>query len=104
MTMVMLLVRKACASAATCSDRQRAMSSIAAAVSDFRSDTVTKPSKRLRAAIASAVVGDDVYGEGKVCILLFLAVHVGVMAFAVGAENDLNVSFAFNVVHAFYRC
>ncbi|PWT75394.1 MAG: low-specificity L-threonine aldolase [Proteobacteria bacterium] len=30
---------------------------------DFRSDTVTKPSEPMRAAMAAAEVGDDVYGE-----------------------------------------
>lgn len=30
---------------------------------DLRSDTVTKPSDRMRAAMAAAEVGDDVYGE-----------------------------------------
>ena len=30
---------------------------------DLRSDTVTKPSAAMRAAMATAVVGDDVYGE-----------------------------------------
>lgn len=30
---------------------------------DFRSDTVTKPTSGMREAMASAVVGDDVYGE-----------------------------------------
>jgi Beta-eliminating lyase len=65
-----MLVRKASVAARGCT--QRAMSSITAVVSDFRSDTITRPSKRLRAAMASAVVGDDVYGEGKVRILLFL--------------------------------
>src|SRR3954470_14380211 len=30
---------------------------------DLRSDTVTKPSPGMRAAMASADVGDDVYGE-----------------------------------------
>ena len=30
---------------------------------DLRSDTVTKPSAEMRAAIASAAVGDDVYGD-----------------------------------------
>jgi threonine aldolase len=33
------------------------------AVSDFRSDTVTRPTPAMRAAMASAEVGDDVYGE-----------------------------------------
>ena len=32
-------------------------------VSDFRSDTVTRPTPAMRAAMASAEVGDDVYGE-----------------------------------------
>ena len=30
---------------------------------DLRSDTVTKPTNKMRAAMASAVVGDDVFGE-----------------------------------------
>src|SRR5450631_3333366 len=30
---------------------------------DLRSDTVTKPSQKMRAAMAQAEVGDDVYGE-----------------------------------------
>src|SRR5579862_3658005 len=30
---------------------------------DLRSDTVTRPSARMRAAMAEAEVGDDVYGE-----------------------------------------
>jgi len=30
---------------------------------DFRSDTVTRPSKQMRQAIAEALVGDDVYGD-----------------------------------------
>jgi threonine aldolase len=32
-------------------------------VIDLRSDTVTKPSEKMRAAMAAAEVGDDVYGE-----------------------------------------
>lgn len=32
-------------------------------VVDLRSDTMTKPCKRLRAAMSGAVVGDDVFGE-----------------------------------------
>ncbi len=35
----------------------------AAGVSDFRSDTVTKPTTAMRQAMAEADVGDDVYGE-----------------------------------------
>ncbi|MGZ5427561.1 MAG: GntG family PLP-dependent aldolase [Thermoanaerobaculia bacterium] len=34
-----------------------------ASASDFRSDTVTKPTPRMRKAMAEAEVGDDVYGE-----------------------------------------
>ncbi|AIO19205.1 Low specificity L-threonine aldolase [Candidatus Izimaplasma bacterium HR1] len=30
---------------------------------DFRSDTVTKPTKAMREAMANAIVGDDVYGD-----------------------------------------
>ncbi|MGB7987510.1 MAG: beta-eliminating lyase-related protein, partial [Terracidiphilus sp.] len=30
---------------------------------DLRSDTVTQPSTAMRAAMAAAEVGDDVYGE-----------------------------------------
>jgi hypothetical protein len=30
---------------------------------DFRSDTVTKPTPQMRAAMANAEVGDDVFGE-----------------------------------------
>ena len=30
---------------------------------DLRSDTVTKPDAKMRAAMAAAEVGDDVYGE-----------------------------------------
>ena len=32
-------------------------------VIDLRSDTVTKPSQEMRAAMAAARVGDDVYGD-----------------------------------------
>src|SRR5438445_303321 len=32
-------------------------------ISDFRSDTVTKPTPAMRRAMADAEVGDDVYGE-----------------------------------------
>lgn len=32
-------------------------------IADFRSDTVTHPTDEMRAAMAAAVVGDDVYGE-----------------------------------------
>lgn len=32
-------------------------------ISDFRSDTVTRPTDRMRRAMAEAEVGDDVYGE-----------------------------------------
>ena len=37
---------------------------------DLRSDTVTKPDAQMRAAMASADVGDDVYGEDPTVNLL----------------------------------
>ncbi len=37
---------------------------------DLRSDTVTKPSDKMRAAMAAAEVGDDVYGEDPTVIRL----------------------------------
>jgi threonine aldolase len=36
---------------------------MASKIIDFRSDTVTKPTPAMRAAMANAEVGDDVYGE-----------------------------------------
>jgi threonine aldolase len=41
-----------------------------AAVIDLRSDTVTRPSQQMRAAMAAAEVGDDVYGEDPTINLL----------------------------------
>ena len=37
---------------------------------DLRSDTVTKPTAEMRAAFASAAVGDDVYGEDPTVVEL----------------------------------
>ena len=34
-----------------------------AELADFRSDTMTRPTPAMRAAMAAAVVGDDVWGE-----------------------------------------
>ena len=34
-----------------------------ATIIDLRSDTVTRPTAEMRAAMAAAEVGDDVYGE-----------------------------------------
>jgi threonine aldolase len=45
----------------------RAMSSTAA---DFRSDTVTRPTPAMRAAMAAAKVGDDVFGDDSTVIEL----------------------------------
>ena len=39
------------------------MSKLDAPIIDLRSDTVTRPTPEMRAAIAAAEVGDDVYGE-----------------------------------------
>ena len=36
---------------------------VAENVVDLRSDTITRPTAEMRAAMASAEVGDDVYGE-----------------------------------------
>ena len=41
-----------------------------AAIIDLRSDTVTKPTLAMRASMASAEVGDDVYGEDPTVNLL----------------------------------
>jgi len=35
------------------------------ALIDLRSDTVTKPTAAMRQAMATAEVGDDVYGDGS---------------------------------------
>ena len=40
------------------------------AVIDLRSDTVTRPSEAMRAAIAAAPVGDDQFGEDPTVNLL----------------------------------
>ena len=37
---------------------------------DFRSDTVTKPTKEMREAMANAIVGDDVYQDDPTIIEL----------------------------------
>ena len=37
---------------------------------DLRSDTVTRPSRAMRHAMASADVGDDVYGEDPTVVAL----------------------------------
>jgi len=39
-------------------------------ISDFRSDTVTRPSETMRRAMASAEVGDDVFGDDPTVIAL----------------------------------
>lgn len=41
----------------------RLLSSSQATVVDLRSDTLTKPTPKMREAMKNAVVGDDVYGE-----------------------------------------
>ena len=45
-------------------EEREAMEGSAATVwKDFRSDTVTRPTKEMREAMASAIVGDDVFGD-----------------------------------------
>ena len=39
---------------------------------DLRSDTVTKPTQEMRAAMAAAEVGDDVYGEDPTLSLIHI--------------------------------
>lgn len=46
----------------------------AASVVDLRSDTVTRPTPAMRAAMADAIVGDDVYGEDPTVVALEEAV------------------------------
>jgi threonine aldolase len=38
--------------------------------SDFRSDTVTRPTDKMRKAMAEAVVGDDVLGDDPTVLTL----------------------------------
>lgn len=58
----------------------------ASTVVDFRSDTVTLPCKRLRAAMAGAKVGDDVFGEDPSVSRL-----EGCVAMLLGKERGLFV-------------
>ncbi|CAM9771022.1 unnamed protein product [Ectocarpus sp. 12 AP-2014] len=53
---------------------------------DLRSDTMTKPCKRLRAAMAGAEVGDDVFGEDPTVVRLENCV-----AYLLGKEKGLLV-------------
>ena len=55
-------------------------------VIDLRSDTVTKPTPEMRAAMAAADVGDDVYGEDPTVNRL-----EGMAAAALGKESALFV-------------
>jgi len=50
--------------------RKRGRDKELAATIDLRSDTVTRPTPAMRAAMASAEVGDDVYGEDPTVNLL----------------------------------
>ena len=47
-------------------------------VIDLRSDTLTKPTEAMRAAMARAEVGDDVYGEDPTVLALEERVGPGV--------------------------
>src|SRR5689334_16325978 len=44
-------------------ERRRSVPSFRMAACDLRSDTLTRPTPAMRAVMASADVGDDVYGE-----------------------------------------
>jgi threonine aldolase len=50
--------------------KNREKASAMAPIIDLRSDTVTRPSLEMRAAMAAAEVGDDVYGEDPTVNLL----------------------------------
>ncbi|RLC47601.1 MAG: threonine aldolase [Candidatus Coatesbacteria bacterium] len=68
-------------------------------MSDFRSDTVTKPTPKMRQAMASAVVGDDVLGddptvqalEAKAAEMLGLEAALFVPSGTMGNEIAVNV-------------
>nr|HDM58891.1 aminotransferase class I/II-fold pyridoxal phosphate-dependent enzyme [Bacillota bacterium] len=68
-------------------------------ISDFRSDTVTKPTPKMRQAMASAVVGDDVLGddptvqalEAKAAEMLGLEAALFVPSGTMGNEIAVNV-------------
>ncbi len=59
---------------------------MSAILHDFRSDTVTRPSKGMRAAMAAAEVGDDVYSDDPTVLRL-----QAVLAERVGKEAGLFV-------------
>ena len=56
---------------------------------DFRSDTVTTPDDAMRAAMASARVGDDVYGDDPSVNALEERVAQGIVG---GAKNFSQVN------------
>ncbi len=67
---------------------------MSAILHDFRSDTVTRPSSGMRAAMASAEVGDDVYGDDPTVNRLeaILAERIGTEAglfVASGTQSNL---------------
>jgi threonine aldolase len=43
---------------------------VSPALVDLRSDTLTRPTEAMRAAMAGAEVGDDVYGEDPTVLAL----------------------------------
>lgn len=66
---------------------------------DLRSDTVTKPCDAMRRAMASADVGDDVYGEDPTVIrleaeLAALAGHEAGLFFPSGTQSNLVALFS----------
>ena len=52
------------------SDSAEASSTLSANMIDLRSDTVTRPTAKMRTAMATAEVGDDIYGEDPTINLL----------------------------------
>jgi len=67
--------------------------------SDFRSDTVTRPTPKMRRAMAEAVVGDDVLGddptvsslEAKAAAILGMEAALFVPSGTMGNETAVNV-------------
>ncbi|CAN0175516.1 unnamed protein product [Ectocarpus sp. 4 AP-2014] len=75
-----------CSSSSSSDSTAGASRAAPTAAVDLRSDTMTKPCKRLRAAMAGAEVGDDVFGEDPTVVRLEDCV-----AYLLGKEKGLLV-------------
>ena len=63
-------------------------------VIDLRSDTVTKPSKEMRQAMAAAEVGDDVYGDDPTVNGMFELIHLTYYTGSYKLTNNLMLHVA----------